>query len=822
MLTEDRSKGTLHLAPAISPDGSEVAYFSEADFFFVDLYLADANTGKIKRRLLKSTFSSNYETFRFLNSQASWSPDGKYLAFAGKRGGSDDLIILDVKRNRIVKKIALKSLNGVTTPSWSPDGKQLVFTGYDGGISDLFVVNADGTGLRRLTEDKYADLHPSWSPDGQTIAFTTDRGPATNFTTLKFGNYRIALLDLPSGRIRVVEQMDIGKNINPVWAPDGKSLAFVSDRNGVSNIYLYDLGDRQVYRLTDFFTGVAGFTPLSPVMSWASQADRLAFMYYEKGKFDVYGLQNPRSLKRRPYTAPAVSDTARTYAITPTPTAAPARADSSPRPAPLASGATSGASDGKRGADSARTGATDSARAGAKDSTRAADPQGTEGGSIYRTPRGFRSASELHMPGDTTRTPEPVSITQLLDSANFSLPDTSEFQVKRYSIKFTPDYIARPSIGYTHDNFGRGFFGGSAVELSDVLGNHRLLFAGYVNGRLIEAQLLAAYANLAHRLNWAVGVSQDPYYFLEPSQIIAGTGPSQNTFVTNYRRLVLRSVFGQASYPFSRFDRVELGLRGTILKDDILSILEPYDPFTGFATADPEIRTTGRPSVKYAQPSLALVHDNTVFGYTGPFAGSRFRFEAAPVFGDWRFGQFTADYRRYDKVAGPVTFATRLLYFGRRGRDATQFRLFGGSTDLIRGNTSGSYRRNECLNANDLNTQTGCAALDRLVGTQIGVASAELRFPILTPQYKWVPRGFPPIEGAFFYDAGIVWENGNKLKWSHDPGDDPVNVRTPLQTVGASLRINFFGIVLGRLDYARPINRQGVKSLWTLSFGPPF
>ena len=49
------AEGTLHLAPALSPDGTQVAYFSEKDFYFVDLYLADAETGKVKRRLLKST-----------------------------------------------------------------------------------------------------------------------------------------------------------------------------------------------------------------------------------------------------------------------------------------------------------------------------------------------------------------------------------------------------------------------------------------------------------------------------------------------------------------------------------------------------------------------------------------------------------------------------------------------------------------------------------------------------------------------------------------------------------------------------------------------
>src|SRR5919112_2092312 len=144
LLTEKRSDGTLHLAPALSPDGSQVAYFSEKDFYFVDLYLAN-DSGKVKRRILKSGISSNYETYRFINSQANWSPDGKYLAFAAKRGARDVIVIVDVERNKEVKRIELK-LSGVTTPAWSPDGQQLVFTGYDGGLSDLFTVNRDGSG----------------------------------------------------------------------------------------------------------------------------------------------------------------------------------------------------------------------------------------------------------------------------------------------------------------------------------------------------------------------------------------------------------------------------------------------------------------------------------------------------------------------------------------------------------------------------------------------------------------------------------------------------------------------------------------------------
>ena len=781
LLTEKRSDGTLHLAPALSPDGSQVAYFSEKDFYFVDLYLAN-DSGKVKRRILKSGISSNYETYRFINSQANWSPDGKFLAFAAKRGARDVIVIVDVERNKEVKRIEVK-LNGVTTPAWSPDGQQLVFTGYDGGLSDLFVVRRDGSGLRRLTEDKYADLHPVWSPDGKTIAFATDRGPETNFKTLAIGNMRIALYDLDTGSIELLDHMEQGKNVSPQWAPDGQSIAFVSDRNGVSNIFLYELREKSLYQLTDFYTGAQGITPLSPVLSWASQADRLAFVYFEKGKYDVYTLSNPRSLKRRPYQRQAPDSSGLLASTAPPP------------------------------ADTSRS----------LQVPEEVRPQVGEGGSIYRTPQGFRSSSEVGRTGDSTFVAPPLSVAALLDSAAFSLPDTSEFTVKDYRVRFSPDYVARPSIGYARDNFGRGFFGGTAVSLSDILGNHQLIFAGYVNGRISEAQVLAAYANMSHRINWVAGISQDPYYFLEPSQIrVDDPVPGENTFVTNIRRLVVRSAFGQAYYPISRFQRIEGSLRVANVDDALLSILEPYNPVFGNATEDPTLETNNRPGVNYFQPSTALVFDNSLFGYTAPFYGRRYRLEYAQTLGDWKFSQITADYRRYDGVLGPVVLATRLLYFGRIGRDADRFRIFGGSTELIRGNTSGSYRRNECLNANDANTQTGCAELDRLVGTQFGVASAELRFPILTPQFGFLPDGFPPIEGAIFYDIGLTWDENSTIRWNRVSGDDPTRIRTPSQTIGFSVRTNLFGFAVARVDYAIPQERRGVGGLWTFSLGPAF
>jgi hypothetical protein len=285
----DPEPGAMNLSPSVSPDGSKVAYFGRKDLFTVDLLLADAQTGRIIRSLSSPQRNQHMDAISFIQASGGWSPDGKKFAYVVFRGGDSRLEILDVESTDVERHIDIADVGAVSDPRWSPDGRRIVFSGMSGGQSDLYTYDLESSSVQRLTNDRYADLQPAWSPDGRTIAFVTDRG-VTDFEMLTFGEMRLALFDLPSGRVETLDLFEGAKHIDPQYSPDGRDLYFVSDRQGFSDVYRLDLASQQVYQVTRLATGVSGITALSPALSMASQSGLLMFSAFENSGNNIYSM----------------------------------------------------------------------------------------------------------------------------------------------------------------------------------------------------------------------------------------------------------------------------------------------------------------------------------------------------------------------------------------------------------------------------------------------------------------------------------------------------------------------------------------------------
>ena len=282
----------MNISPSISPDGKWIAFLSERDVFNINLFIADAETGKVVKRLKGSNSDPHFDAIRFINSAGSWSPDGRKFVFVTFVEGDNELSILDWNTGGIERRIAVDGVTAMSNPAWSPDGQSIVFTGLDGGISDLYLLDLQTNAVRQLTNDRFGDLQPAWSPDGKTIAFVSDRGPnGTDFEKLQYSDVRLSFYDLELDQINTVVPFDTGMSTNPQFSPDGRSVFFISDHDGFKDVYRYSLDNDNIYRVTEIATGVSGITSLSPAMSVASQSGRMVFSVFAENKYSVFALE---------------------------------------------------------------------------------------------------------------------------------------------------------------------------------------------------------------------------------------------------------------------------------------------------------------------------------------------------------------------------------------------------------------------------------------------------------------------------------------------------------------------------------------------------
>ncbi len=303
LIAKETGGGNLNVGPALSPDGSNVVFLSEKSRLAIEMFRASVESGKVEKKILKTALDPHYESLEFINSAGDWHPNGREFVFAGVSKGKPILTVLDAQRGKRVREYTIEDAGEAFNPSWSPDGRYIVFSASVGGLMDLFILDVETGEYRRLTRDPYADLQPVWSPDGRKIAFVTDRF-STDLNRLAWGNYRLALLDPETGTIEPLPSLPEGKHINPQWSPDGSSLYFISDANGIANIYRLSLDERQIYQVTNLVAGVSGITELSPAMSVARGANRLVFSSFEHNRYNVYVIDSDSVLAGGPVQPP--------------------------------------------------------------------------------------------------------------------------------------------------------------------------------------------------------------------------------------------------------------------------------------------------------------------------------------------------------------------------------------------------------------------------------------------------------------------------------------------------------------------------------------
>ena len=289
LLGKKTTRGDLNVGPAVSPDGRYVAFLSTRELFDIDLFLADAHTGQVIRRLLSADRDAHYDSLRFIDSGGAWSPDSKRVAVVVYEKGDNYIGLVDVD-SRNIDHIRVPGLDAITNIAWSPDGHTIAISGQRTGVTDLFLYDLDSKSVKQLTNDKYADLQPAWSPDGKSIVFMSDRGAKTDLANLKIGDLSIATIEIDTARVRTLPLFTNAKNINPQYSPDGKWVYFISNPEGVPDIYRYSFADDHIERVTAVQTGVAGITDLSPAMTVAQRTGDIVFSLYEDDDYNIYTL----------------------------------------------------------------------------------------------------------------------------------------------------------------------------------------------------------------------------------------------------------------------------------------------------------------------------------------------------------------------------------------------------------------------------------------------------------------------------------------------------------------------------------------------------
>jgi hypothetical protein len=286
-IIDNKNAGNMNVAPAISPDGKYLCFLSEKDLFGIDLFLADAKTGKIMRKLSSQVANSHIDDFNFLESAGAWSPDSKQFAFSIFSKGKNQLMVINVDNGSVALRTDMGNVEQFGNLTWAPNGDDIAFSGMVEGQSDIFTYNIKTKTVTPITNDAYSDYAPSYSPDGKKLVFSSDRASMMKNSSNAVHPINLSIYDIESKSLTDVPVFPGANNLNAQFSGDSKRLFFLSNRDGFRNLYEYNLGDNTAKQLTDYFTGISGVTEFSPAIS-VSRNDDIIYSYYRYQRYTLY------------------------------------------------------------------------------------------------------------------------------------------------------------------------------------------------------------------------------------------------------------------------------------------------------------------------------------------------------------------------------------------------------------------------------------------------------------------------------------------------------------------------------------------------------